>query len=349
MRQLLEMLRPVHAHVHHMIGVPSTLIDLLVEYGIKYDWTIHDYYTICPRVNLIDANHSYCGEPDDRGCNRCLAGAWRRPRPAHCEVHRKLASRIYPSARRCAAGFRTQRRCAPSAQTVFSTPAHDASPSPGITARHREPGCDPDTGRGGSRGGRRHDHRNQRLRTAACVCSRRTGSQTADRIYVIGSTDRDAVFCRHAKCSRIGRYTDQEVYGRLATTRCHVAFLPSLCPESYMYTLSELMAAGLFTVCFDLGAQASRLRQLGLGASLALEVGTRSDQRRTCLRRRGNLLPNLRRRRRRRHASYSDLLTSYYGFSAEERKRFFVRPAGTRSPAKAKPHFVQGNANACFH
>ena len=40
---------------------------------IPYDWTIHDYYTICPRVNLVNVNHSYCGEPDVGGCNRCLA------------------------------------------------------------------------------------------------------------------------------------------------------------------------------------------------------------------------------------------------------------------------------------
>ena len=72
-RSLLDLLGPAHAHVHHVIGVPLALVDLLTEHGVRYDWTIHDYYTICPRVNLINADQTYCGEPDAEACNHCLA------------------------------------------------------------------------------------------------------------------------------------------------------------------------------------------------------------------------------------------------------------------------------------
>ena len=73
MKRLLESLEPVHAHVHHVMGVPIELVDLLAEQGVPFDWTIHDFFTICPRVNLINGEHTYCGEPDEAGCNQCLA------------------------------------------------------------------------------------------------------------------------------------------------------------------------------------------------------------------------------------------------------------------------------------
>ena len=108
--RLLEWLEPVHAHVHHVMGVPIELIDLLAEQGVPFDWTIHDYYTICPRVNLINGEHSYCGEPDEAGCNRCLARLGDdqgRPVATSIESWRDgFARRL----RSCAARIRRQRR-----------------------------------------------------------------------------------------------------------------------------------------------------------------------------------------------------------------------------------------------
>ena len=39
-----------------------------------------------------------------------------------------------------------------------------------------------------------------------------------------------------------------------------LAFLPSIWPETWCFTLSEAWAAGLYAVVFDLGAQAERMR-----------------------------------------------------------------------------------------
>ena len=70
-----------------------------------------------------------------------------------------------------------------------------------------------------------------------------------------------------------GRYRETEVYAKLAAARCHVAFLPSIWPESYMYTLSIVMAAGLYTICYDLGAQSSRLKAWGWGSVIPVDAG----------------------------------------------------------------------------
>ena len=90
--------------------------------------------------------------------------------------------------------------------------------------------------------------------------------------HVIGTTDRDRLLERVGNVHVTGRYRDDDLFKHLARVRPHLAFLPSVCPESFMYTLSVAMAARLFVVCFDLGAQAERVRAWGWGQVLAYDL-----------------------------------------------------------------------------
>ena len=94
--------------------------------------------------------------------------------------------------------------------------------------------------------------------------------------HVIGTTDRNAALARIGNVRVTGRFREKEVFELLAAERCHLAFLPSLCPESYMYTLSAVMAARMFVVCFDHGAQADRLRAWGWGQVLPTKTSPES-------------------------------------------------------------------------
>ncbi|HTD38715.1 MAG TPA: glycosyltransferase, partial [Candidatus Limnocylindrales bacterium] len=66
----------VHMHVHHLADFPAAAGDYFRlaarRAAIRYDVTVHDYFFICPRINLIDTSAVYCGEPDVEGCTRCL-------------------------------------------------------------------------------------------------------------------------------------------------------------------------------------------------------------------------------------------------------------------------------------
>ncbi len=70
---LLETLKPVHAHIHSMMKLPEILLELLVLRSVTYDWTLHDYYPICPHAHLDRGDGRYCGEPEAAACNTCLA------------------------------------------------------------------------------------------------------------------------------------------------------------------------------------------------------------------------------------------------------------------------------------
>jgi len=67
-----------------------------------------------------------------------------------------------------------------------------------------------------------------------------------------------------------GRYCEAELQALLREQHAHVAFLPSLVPESWSYALSHVWRAGLPAMVFDIGAMAARMRQTGMGDILPL-------------------------------------------------------------------------------
>ena len=76
---LLACLAIDRVHFHHTHGLPETVLELPARLAVPYDVTLHDYLVICPQHHLATAQGRYCGEPDERGCNQCLAGrppAW---------------------------------------------------------------------------------------------------------------------------------------------------------------------------------------------------------------------------------------------------------------------------------
>ncbi len=155
--------------------------------------------------------------------------------------------------------------------------------------------------------------------------------------HIVGSTDRNAQFARLKNVHVAGAYRDSEVFERLAAARCHLAFLPTVCPESFMYTLSIVMAAGFYTVCYDLGAQADRVRAWGWGKTLPLDLEPQAVN--------DELLAAAQRSAAEPGcppppalAMYPDPLKSYYGFSAGELEQIRLRPSRRPAGRGANPH-----------
>jgi glycosyltransferase involved in cell wall biosynthesis len=84
--------------------------------------------------------------------------------------------------------------------------------------------------------------------------------------HVVGYTMNDA------RARKAGPYEPEEADERLAASGCHLAFLPSVSPETYSFTLSSVLRARLYPVVLDLGAMAERLRDLGWGEVLPWSV-----------------------------------------------------------------------------
>jgi GT2 family glycosyltransferase len=70
-------------HIHHAKRIPLDMERLIADLGVPFDFTVHDFYTVCPQVNLIDEAGSFCGQPGERECNACIA---RRPNELKLDI-----------------------------------------------------------------------------------------------------------------------------------------------------------------------------------------------------------------------------------------------------------------------
>ena len=333
----LGLLRPVHVHIHHMMGHSPVLLDRIKARRLSIDWTIHDYHGICPRIHLHDKNGEYCGEPGEEGCNHCLKtlGSYHgQPFEGDIKTWRgDFVSRVQGA----------RRVFVPSADVARRLNRFIASEN--LTVRpHFED-------LRGSRPVSQFHRRGELVRVAvigaivnvkgserlyACAADARTRKLPLE-FHVIGPTDRDRDFLCLGNVRVLGPYRDSDVYDHLERAQCHVALLPSVWPETFMYTLSVAMSAGFWTMCFDLGAQADRLRSWGHGRVLRLST-TPAEINRGLL----EAATKLGRSQTQAPASvsekYPQLLRDYYEFTAFDLKRMGVSSGEERQiPA---PHLT---------
>jgi GT2 family glycosyltransferase/glycosyltransferase involved in cell wall biosynthesis len=62
-----------HIHIHHLLGVATEVLSLPMRLNVSYDFTIHDYYSICPQITLTTNSNKYCGERGVDQCHKCLS------------------------------------------------------------------------------------------------------------------------------------------------------------------------------------------------------------------------------------------------------------------------------------
>jgi GT2 family glycosyltransferase/glycosyltransferase involved in cell wall biosynthesis len=71
--ELLAPLRIARVHVQHWVNLRVDLRALIRALDVPFDLTIHDWFTICPRINLLPvADGPTCGEPEPAVCDRCI-------------------------------------------------------------------------------------------------------------------------------------------------------------------------------------------------------------------------------------------------------------------------------------
>ncbi|MCF0253160.1 MAG: hypothetical protein HUK26_02345 [Duodenibacillus sp.] len=63
-------------HVHHFLGYPLGIVDALItsknRLGVWIVFTVHDYFSYCPNVNLMHRDGSLCLNYNKQRCERCI-------------------------------------------------------------------------------------------------------------------------------------------------------------------------------------------------------------------------------------------------------------------------------------
>ena len=259
---------PAEIVLHHLLGHPPSVPGLIAAIGVPYAVHIHDYAWFCPRVQLvrpIEGAPRYCGEPAPQGCVACIA--------AHGSL---LDERIGPRALRArsaallagARGIRVPSRDAarriarqfPGIVPVVAPPEDDAVlPRPAPPPIRPGPTLIAVPGALGPAKGL------ALLRACAEDAARRA---LPLGFIVVGYTEDDAALRATGRVTLTGPYAPDQAVPLLRAQGARVGFLPSIWPETWCFALSDLLAAGLDVVAFDIGAPAERLRALGRGRLL---------------------------------------------------------------------------------
>jgi len=110
---VLDRLRPDVVHFHHLTCLSTTCVDAARQLGIPVVCTLHDYWLLCPRGQLLRRDLSLCERHTDSDCVRCMAyqlnihgghqhtrklfdaaarlARWRLP----ADIYRRIASRPF--------------------------------------------------------------------------------------------------------------------------------------------------------------------------------------------------------------------------------------------------------------
>lgn len=260
--KLLKDVRSAQAvafHIHHLKDIDPLAISYLIKMlGIEdVKFFIHDYYTMCAQVNLLFNNKEFCGGPaiDSDLCKRCQ---WGRERKKHIERINELfnvskVKFIAPSLCAKEIWLRSYESFSKQVEVI---------PHQVLTYSQKQPGLENDEkpirvayiGYQAENKGwntwiklvRKFDRKNYELFHVGAAC---------DHFHNVKQVS--VSFIKDGQ---------NAVVDKLRELRIDIAFLWSICPETYSFTVFESFAAGSFVITNNLsGNIANQVRKTANG------------------------------------------------------------------------------------
>jgi GT2 family glycosyltransferase len=260
---LLRPLRIARIHVQHWLNLRLDLRALIRALDVPFDLTIHDWFTICPRINLLPVpDGPSCGEPPPAVCDRCIQArddtaayditGWR----AEQAWLPRLADRVL-----CATQDSIDRlaRFGLAGRAVLAP--LEAMPE-AIPPRPRpRPGPAPLGARAEARPlriavlGVLADHKGARTVTALAELA----PPGRFAITLIGNSERGIPAAARHCLVETGPYEAAELPDLIARVDPDVVWFPAPWPETWSYTLTAAILSGRAIVASDIGAFRQRL------------------------------------------------------------------------------------------
>lgn len=256
LRNLLTGLQLSRVEIHHFKGLPDAALELVTALEVPIVVYVHDYAWICPRMNLVGGDGSYCGEPPVEDCEICA-------RTYGTELEEALSVAALRS--RSASWLARASEVIVPSKDVRNRLARYFSDVPmrvlgweALVTLQPSPPIAPDV----------------RVRVAVIgaisiqkgyrvllECARDAAERNLSlEFVVIGYTLDDRPLRDTKRVFITGPYQEGEVGPLLAREGCRIAFFPAVAPETWCYALTHALEHGLPIVAFDIGAIAERLR-----------------------------------------------------------------------------------------
>lgn len=269
-------------HVHHLMHNTLDIATVAAARGIRYVMTLHDYHTLCPMYTLLD--------PDGLPCGACTAGGAggsveacmnQAGRPAsYLDEYQALMRGFLNGA---AALFVPNTRV----RDIIGARFPELVPAISVIehGHRRSAAADEHAAADRQAPPRRHDghaslnvaviggleiHKGSAVFRDLLRANRREETTfhlygtTADPDIVAGELNRvraldGSQFIYH------GAYEAKDIVPMLIADGIDVGLQPAIWPETFSYTLSEFVDAGLPVIAGALGAQGERIERYKLG------------------------------------------------------------------------------------
>lgn len=244
-------------HIHHNFGFRLDLHKLISCLNLPFDFTVHDYQGICPKINFVLPEGKYCGEPNETECNLCIP---RNPVQDAKDIHswRQKHAWLYKDAERviCPSIDSAKRisRYYPSARIIVAP--HEASRYRMEKPIHLTPLGLEERARIVILGvlGR---HKGFFLLRDVAALAAETNARFDFKL--IGFSPEEIVSDIPLPLSITGQYDNADLDKLIAKANPHLIWFPVICPETYSYTLSNALSGAYPIVAPNLGALPERL------------------------------------------------------------------------------------------
>ncbi len=253
----------------------AKIVQSIEASGVSLTIYMHDYFLLCPSLNLLNGEDRFCGLPATETCDRCAPGnahfrleaaAQKRfsMRVWRAEMGRLvgLAQRIVCFSRDGALRVAQVYAPAPEKITVFPHFA-DHFKAPAEFAVSDEPGL-----RIAVIGGINEPKGAHIVKSLAESILQR--GDPAVSLTVIGTVNNAAQL---SGVTLAGRYQPETLAAEIVRHRINLVLVPSIWPETFCYVAEETMCLGLPLAVFDIGAPAERVRLYPKGKVLPLLSG----------------------------------------------------------------------------
>lgn len=234
--------------------------DFSKKNNIPIRMLIHDYFSVCPTINLLNWEERYCGVPSCGECNECLKKVkslqnleyetiekWRtewkkfmmscREVVVFSEDSRKILDKSFGKLDNILV-IPHQIKFLPKLDKKFKTTKTLNIGLLGVLTKHK---------------GR------LLISQLAQIIEK---EKLNIRIVLIGSSSKEI---NSSVFKQTGAYTRDSIPRLILENDIDVFLIPSIWPETFSYTTEEIMTIGMPIMCFDIGAPAERVKKYDKG------------------------------------------------------------------------------------
>ena len=266
-------------YVNNLVGFPGLYdcLDLLIKAKLiaksKLVFYLHDFYSICPTIVLVDINVKYCDIPCDTICQQCF--------------YEKNFHSTYGSMKQWRmrwAAFLSQ--CdhvvcfSDSSASIFGKAFNSSELSKKLVINpHRvtymqKVDLPMKTTKILTIGFLGYTNLLKGSRIIKEMAKLIDSEDMGIRLVLIGSLEGDSNLRDYKYFTQTGKYAREEIATLTRSNEIDIFFITSIWPETFSYTTQEVIEMGMPVACFDIGAQAERVSRYSKGLVIS-EVNAR--------------------------------------------------------------------------